>query len=78
MNWPWSKSKPAEYQAPAKGIKGATLRLQADDGRFRHASEVTKEIDQHREFSDLYETTVAGSIINTEVDDLFAQGRPAS
>ena len=74
MNWPWSKSKPAEYQAPAKGIKGATVRLQADEGRFRQASEVTKEIDQHREFSDLYETTVAGSIINTEVDDLFAQG----
>lgn len=74
MNWPWSKSKPAEYQAPAKGIKGATIRLQADDDRFRHASEITKEIDQHREFSDLYENTVAGSIINTEVDDLFAQG----
>lgn len=74
MNWPWSKSKPADYQAPAKGIKGATVRLQADDGKFRHASEITKEIDQHREFSDLYETTVAGSIINTEVDDLFAQG----
>lgn len=74
MNWPWSKSKPAEYQAPAKGIKGATIKLQADDKRFRHASIITKEIDQHREFSDLYETTVAGSIINTEVDDLFAQG----
>ena len=74
MNWPWSKSKPAEYQAPAKGIKGATIKLQADDKRFRQASIITKEIDQHREFSDLYETTVAGSIINTEVDDLFAQG----
>lgn len=74
MNWPWSKSKPAEYEAPAKGIKGATIKLQADDKRFRHASIITKEIDQHREFSDLYETTVAGSIINTEVDDLFAQG----
>ena len=74
MNWPWSKSKPAEYQAPAKGIKGATIKLQADDKRFRHASIITKEVDQHREFSDLYETTVAGSIINTEVDDLFAQG----
>ena len=74
MNWPWSKSKPAEYEAPAKGIKGATIKLQADDKRFRHASIITKEVDQHREFSDLYETTVAGSIINTEVDDLFAQG----
>ena len=74
MNWPWSKSKPAEYQAPAKGIKGATIKLQADDKRFRQASIITKEVDQHREFSDLYETTVAGSIINTEVDDLFAQG----
>ena len=74
MNWPWSKSKPAVYEAPAKGIKGATIKLQADDKRFRHASIITKEVDQHREFSDLYETTVAGSIINTEVDDLFAQG----
>ena len=75
MNWPWQRrSVPTEHQAPAKGIKGATVRLSADDSKFRHASEVTQEIIQHKEFSELYETTVAGSIINTEVDDLFAQG----
>jgi hypothetical protein len=75
MNWPWQRrSVPTEHQAPAKGIKGATIRLSADDGKFRHASELTQEISQHREFSELYENTIAGSIINTEVDDLFAQG----
>lgn len=74
MKWPWSKQAPAQYQAPAKGIKGATVRLRADDGRFRHASDITQEITQHREFSELYEQTIVGSIINTETDDLFAQG----
>ena len=76
MNWPFRSRKqaPAEYQAPAKGIKGATIRLQAADGKFRQASIIDAEINQHQEFSDLYENTIAGSIINTEVDDLFAQG----
>ena len=75
MNWPWQRrTVPTEHQAPAKGIKGATVRLSADDSRYRHASEVTQEITQHQEFSRIYEETVAGSIINTEVDDLFAQG----
>lgn len=75
MNWPWQRrSVPTEHQAPAHGIKGATVRLSADEGKFRRASELSQEITQHKEFSDIYENTIAGSIINTEVDDLFAQG----
>jgi len=75
MRWPWAKQTlSAEHQAPAKGIKGATVRLSADDTRFRRAPIIAQEATQHEEYSNLYETTIAGSIINTEVDDLFAQG----
>ena len=74
MKWPWSKQTPAQYQAPAKGIRGATVRLQADDSRYRRVPNLTDEHAQHVAFSDLYEQTVAGSILNTEVDDIFAQG----
>ena len=75
MKWPpWTREISTEHEAPAKGIKGATVRLKADDDKFRHSSEAMKETEQHRLWCDLYETTIAGSIINTEADDLFAQG----
>lgn len=75
MKWPpWTREISTEHEAPAKGIKGATVRLKADDDKFRRSSEAMKEAEQHRLWCDLYETTIAGSIINTEADDLFAQG----
>lgn len=76
MRWPWPRTKqtPAEHEAPAKGIKGATIRLMADGDKYRSTKVLAEEAEQHRVWSDLYEQTIAGSIINTEVDDLFAQG----
>ena len=74
MKWPWSKQIVAEHEAPAKGLKGATIRVKAVDHTGKYSAELAKETDQHITYNELYETTVAGSIINTEVDDLFAQG----
>lgn len=76
MKWPWSpKQTVAEHEAPAKGLKGTTLRVKAtSDHTSRYSAELAKETDQHNAYNELYENTVAGSIINTEVDDLFAQG----
>ena len=76
MRLPWARTKqtPAEHEAPAKGIKGATIRLKADTDKYRSNEVLAEEAEQHRVWSDLYEQTIAGSIINTEVDDLFAQG----
>lgn len=76
MKWPWPRKQTitAEHEAPAKGIKGATIRLSADSDKYRKAVSIAQEATQHEEFSNIYEQTVAGSIINTETDDLFAQG----
>ena len=76
MKWPWPRKQTitAEHEAPAKGIKGATIRLSADSDKYRKAVSIAQEVTQHEEFSNIYEQTVAGSIINTETDDLFAQG----
>ena len=76
MKWPFGRrTATAEHEAPAKSIKGATVRVRAQDGRFRSRTmETQAEIRQHQEFCTLYETTVAGSVIDTETDDIFAQG----
>lgn len=76
MKWPFGRrTATAEHEAPAKSIKGATVRVRAQDGRFRSRTmEAQAEIRQHQEFCTLYETTVAGSVIDTETDDIFAQG----
>ena len=75
MQWPFSRKTPqAVFQAPASGIKGATIRYSATDRSRIPKSVVMKEADQHKAFNLMYETSVAGSIIDTEVDDLFAQG----
>lgn len=74
MKWPFRKTV-AEHEAPAKGIRGATIRVGSQDGRFRsRITEDAAEMDRHREFNRIYETSVAGAIIDTETDDLFAQG----
>lgn len=75
MRWPWSpKQTVAEHEAPARGIKGTTVRVQANDVNGRWTPEQRKETEQHIAYNDLYEGTIAGSIINTETDDIFAQG----
>ena len=76
MKWPWTRSITSEHQAPAKGVKGATIRVHSDSDRFRPAQSFIEgqELEKHRAFCELYETTVAGSILDTEADDLFAQG----
>jgi hypothetical protein len=74
MKWPSLFKKPAEYEAPAKGLKGTTIRVsdkrRATADRFKEK----QELDQHSAFFEIYEITIAGSIIDTETDDLFAQG----
>ena len=77
MRWPFStrQSLPkTEYEAPAKGVKGATLRVSTKRQASMDRWAIMQELDQHRAFGEVYETTVAGSIIDTEADDLFAQG----
>ena len=75
MEWPWSRRRSAEHEAPAKGIKGTTIRVKAKtDGRFSSRIEIDKELASHSELNRIYEATVAGSIIDTETDDIFAQG----
>lgn len=75
MQWPFSRKTPQTvYQAPANGIKGATIRYSgADRGKIPKTA-ILQEQDQHKQFNLIYETSVAGSIIDTEADDLFAQG----
>ena len=74
MKWPSLSKKPTVYEAPAKGTKGATIRVsdktRATADRFMEL----EEIKQHEAFFNIYEATIAGSIIDTETDDLFAQG----
>ncbi len=76
MRWPFTKRTQVEtaHEAPAKGIKGATIRVRAEEDRFRSRADITREMQAHGEFNRLYEQSVAGAIIDTEADDLFAQG----
>ena len=74
MRWPFRRKVITEHEAPAKEIKGATIRVKADDYKGRWSYELKAETEQHIAYSDLYEQTIAGSVISTEVDDLFAQG----
>lgn len=78
MGW-WNRNKTSKdtttaYDKPAGGISGATIRITSDADHYRRAAWSSEEMAQHREFCNLYEQTVAGAIINAEVDDLFAQG----
>ena len=74
MKWPSLFNKPTVYEAPAKGVKGATIRV--SDKKRATADRYTElqELRQHEAFLEVYEATIAGSIIDTETDDLFAQG----
>lgn len=77
MRWPSIFSRreaTAAHEAPARGIKGATIRVRADPGKFRLTVDLQHEKEQHAAYNEAYETTVAGAIIDTETDDLFAQG----
>ena len=76
MKWPalFTRSTPVAHERPARGIKGVTIRVKSETEARRNTIDVTKEAAVHKEFNDIYETTVAGAIIDTEVDDLFAQG----
>lgn len=78
MKWPalFNRPVPTAHEKPAKGIKGATIRvrLKSDTSSRKDTIDITKEAEAHKEFNEIYETTVAGSIIDTETDDLFAQG----
>ena len=75
MKWPFSRSKTAaEHEAPAKNIKGATIRVRAQQDRFASRAEIDLEFAAHQEYNRIYEGSIAGSIIDTEADDLFAQG----
>ena len=74
MRWPFRSKVTTEHEAPAKEIKGATIRVKADDYKGRWSYELKAETEQHIAYNDLYEQTIAGSVISTEVDDLFAQG----
>ena len=74
MKWPSVFKKPTVYEAPAKGLKGATIRV-SDKKRASPDRYLEKqELEQHNAFFEIYEATIAGSIIDTETDDLFAQG----
>jgi hypothetical protein len=73
MGWPFSK-KQTEHEKPARGVRGATIRVRAESDRFRSRTYSEKEAEQHAFFGELYDTSIAGSIINTETDDIFAQG----
>jgi len=74
MKWPSLFNKPTVYEAPAKGVKGATIRV--SDKKRATADKYTElqELRQHEAFLEVYEATIAGAIIDTETDDLFAQG----
>ena len=77
MKWPsiFSRKETAvSNEAPATGIKGATIRISSDPSKFKQTAEIQQEMNAHKEFCDIYETTVAGAIIDTETDDIFAQG----
>lgn len=75
MGWFSRKKVAVELEAPAKGIKGATIRVSTKDGYFRsRINEDAEEMQRHREFNRIYETSFAGAIIDTETDDIFAQG----
>lgn len=74
MKWPSIFKKPTVYEAPAKGLTGVTLRVsdkkRASSDKYAQA----QDLEQHKQFYEIYEATIAGSIIDTETDDLFAQG----
>ncbi len=75
MGWLPFRTKKVETnnarEAPASGIKGATIRFK---GKDTTRADIQEELAAHREFNKIYETTVAGSIIDAEVNDLFSQG----
>ena len=79
MRWPWTRPEVVhtEFEPPAKGIKGATVRLQSDKKKYRSARDILdqrQELATHAEYFRLYEGSVAGSVLDTETDDIFAQG----
>ena len=74
MKWPFTRRAPVHYEAPAKGVKGATLRVSTDRLSTSDKYAQAQELEQHKQFFELYEATIAGSIIDTEADDIFAQG----
>ena len=73
MEWPFRRTK-TDHEKPAREIRGATIRVRSDGDRFRSRTYSEKELEQHAFYYDLYENSIAGAIISTEVDDLFAQG----
>ena len=73
MKWPFKRST-AEHEKPARGIQGATIRVRSDSDRFRSRAWSEKETEQHTLYCELYENSIAGSVICTETDDIFAQG----
>ena len=77
MKWPsFRKTQPTVYEAPAKGLKGATIRVSAKKGTEATPDRYLEraEIEQHKAFFEIYEASIGGAIIDTETDDLFAQG----
>ena len=76
MKWPLSRKTETvavAHEPPAKGITGATIRVGAQkDARWTAANQAEKAL--HESWLAFYDQTVAGSIIDSEVDDLFAQG----
>ena len=78
MKWPLRRrnevTTKTDFETPATGIKGATIRINADKGHYRQSIQTSEELEIHREYNRVYETTVAGAIIDSETDDLFAQG----
>ena len=77
MKWPSLFSRtpePVAHEAPARGIKGATIRVEADRDKVRRPACMTAEREAHLAYNEAYETTIAGSILDTETDDIFAQG----
>lgn len=64
MRWPWTRPPEpvkTDYEPPAKGIKGATVRLQSDRDRYRGAVDVLdgkKELATHAEYHRVYEGSV--------------------
>ncbi len=78
MQWSFlHKTKTVEtaHEPPAKGITGATIRVRSTEGgRQFGTQEQRAEAELHKAWMEMYDTTVAGSIIDSEVDDIFAQG----
>lgn len=77
MRFPWTRRPATEYEPPAKGIKGGTVRLRSDRDRYRMTLDVldrSKVLQAHQEYCRIYEGSIAGSVIDTEVDDIWAQG----